>query len=120
MHFLQILKLFLQILKLFLQILRAEMTLGVTHPSRYTLSRALLERKTEGAVTPVAAVAGQLLGSDGLPGRGGLAIETHKMVDAEVVNISIVSHTLAGEIVAEIETVGTNSLSQLGYGQVVL
>ena len=120
MHFLQILKLFLQILKLFLQILRAEMTLGVTHPSRYTLSRALLERKTEGAVTPVAAFAGQLLGGNGFLGSGSLPIETHEVVDAKIVDISIVSDALTGEILAKIETVGTNSLSQLDKGQVVL
>ena len=93
---------------------------SATHPGSYGLAGALLEGEAESAVTPVAAVAGQLLGSDGLLGSGSLAIQTHEMVDAEVVDISIVSRALTGEILAEIGTVGANLLRQLLKGQVVL
>ena len=65
---------------------------------------------------PVAAFAGQLLGGNGFLGSGSLPIETHEVVDAKIVDISIVSDALTGEILAEIEAVGTNSLSQLDKG----
>ena len=90
------------------------------HPGRYRLSHALLESKAKGAVASVTAVAGQLLGNDGLLGSDSFTIETHEVVDTEVVNISIVSRTITGEILAEIGAVGTNCLGQLGKCQVVL
>ena len=90
------------------------------HPSLYSLSHTLLEGEAEGAVAAVAAVAGQLLGSEGLLGLDGLVIVADKVIDAEVVNIGIVSDALTGEIAAEVEAVGADSLRQLGKGQVVL
>ena len=42
------------------------------------------------------------------------------MIDAKIVDISIIIHALAGEILTEIVTVGTDSLGKLGNGQVVL
>ena len=90
------------------------------HPDCYRLPHALLEGETEGAVTPIAAGIGQLLDNNGLLGSGGLVIESHKMVDAEVVDISIVSCVLMGEIQTDLGAVGTNSLGQLAKGQVVL
>lgn len=65
-----------------------------THPGCNRLTHALLEGKAEGAVAPVAAVAGELLGNDGLLGCDSLAIEVDEVVDAEVVDISIVSDSL--------------------------
>ena len=90
------------------------------HPSLYGLSHALFESEAESAVTVVAAVAGQVLGSEGLMGVDGIAVVAVEVIDAEVVDIGIVSDALTGEIAAEIEAVGANSLSQLGKGQVVL
>ena len=42
------------------------------------------------------------------------------MPNAQIVNIGIVIRTQTGEILAEIETVGSNGLGQLEKGQVVL
>ena len=123
MQILQILKRFLQILKRILQILKVgRRLLGrcAAHPGCYGLSRALFEGKTEGAVTAVAALLGQLLGNDGLSGSGGLFVEAHEVVDAQVVDIGIVGDALTGEILAEIKTVDANRLSQLLQGQVAL
>ena len=92
----------------------------VAHPGRYSLAHAMLKGEAEGAVTPVAALVGQLLGNDGLPGCDSLVIESYEVIDAEIVDISIVSSTLTGEILAEIIAVGANGLSQLLKGQVVL
>ena len=47
-------------------------------------------------------------------------IDTDEMIDAKIIYISIVIHALAGEILAEIETIGANSLGKLGKSQVVL
>ena len=90
------------------------------HPSRNGHSHALLEGEAEGAVAAVAAVVGQLLGGDGLPCGDCLAIETHKVVDAEVVDIGIVGHAMTGEKLAEIEAVDADSCGELLQGQVVL
>ena len=92
----------------------------VTHPSRHGLSHALLEGETESAVTLVAAVMSQLLCGEGAIGSDSLTIKTDEMFDAQIVDINIVTHTLTGEIMGEIETVNTNSLGQLRNSQVVL
>ena len=83
------------------------------HPCGHVLTHALFEGKAEGAVAAVTTFAGQLLDNDGLPSGGSLAIEVHEVIDAQVVDISIVSDALTGEILAEIEAVGANSLGQL-------
>ena len=90
------------------------------HPGRNGLAHALLEGEAEGAVTAEAAVSGQLLGSDRLMGSGSLMIPTDEVVDTEIVNISIISGALTGEILAEIRAVSTDRLSELENGQVVL
>ena len=60
------------------------------------------------------------MGSDGTLGIDSLAIETDEMIDAQIVDIVIISRTLTGEILTEIETVGTNSFGKLEKGEVVL
>ena len=67
----------------------------------------------EGAVTPVAALACQLLGVDVAMGSNSLLIETYKMGDAQIVDIGIVCCVLTGEILAEIKTVGAYDFSKL-------
>ena len=89
-------------------------------PRCHSLSHALLEGVAKGAVTAEAALVGQLLGCEGALRTGSLAIETDEMVNAQIVDIGIVSHALTGEILAEVESVGTNNLGQLGKGQVML
>ena len=91
-----------------------------THPGGYRLAYALLEGKAEGAVAAVTAFVGQLLGDDGLSGSGKRLVAADEMVDAQIIDIGIVSDALTGEILAEIVTVGANGLSQLLQGQVML
>ena len=92
----------------------------MVYPSRYALTHTLLERKTESAVTTVTAFVSQLLSRNGALAGDSLMIETDEVVDAEVVDIGIVCDALTGEILAEIEAVGTNNLSQLKKAQIVL
>ena len=92
----------------------------VAHPCCHRLSHALLEGEAEGAVASVTAVAGQLLGCEGALGGDGIAVEMDEVIDAQIVDVGIVGGVLAGEILAKIETVGTNGLCKLGDGQVVL
>ena len=47
-------------------------------------------------------------------------VAADEVVDAQVVDIGVVGDALAGEILAEIEAVGANSLSQLVQRQVML
>ena len=90
------------------------------HPDRHRLSHALLESETESAVALVTAIVSQLLGGEVTLGCYSLTIKADKMIDAQIVDICIVANTLTGEILTEIETVNTNSLSQLRNSQIVL
>ena len=60
----------------------------------------MLESETESAVTLVATVVSKFLGGKGMPGSYSLMIETDEMIDAQIVDISIVTNALTGEIVA--------------------
>ena len=84
------------------------------------MSHALFEGEIEGAVTPVAAGISQFMDSEEAVGSFCFAVETNEMIDAEIVDISIIIHALVGEILAEVEAVYTDSLGKLGKGQVVL
>ena len=64
------------------------------HPSRYALTCTLLEGEAEGAVATVATVAGQLLGDDGLSGSSKFLVAADEVVDAQIINIGIVSDAL--------------------------
>ena len=92
----------------------------VVHPRSHVLPHTLLEGEPEGAVTPVSAFAYQLLGGERPVGCNSFTIEICEMVDAQIVDISIVSDALRREILAEIETVGPDSFGKLGDVQVVL
>ena len=92
----------------------------MAHPRGDALASALLEGEAEGAVAAVAAFAGQLLGNDGLSGSDYLLVAADEVVDAQVVDIGVVGDALTGEILAEIEAVGANSLGQLVQRQVML
>ena len=80
------------------------------------MSHLAFEGFAKGAIATVATLLSQLLGT----GRAFLSIETDEMIDAQIVDISIVSRTLIREILAKIETVGSNSLSKLEKGEIVL
>lgn len=64
------------------------------HPGRHTLTSALLKGEAERAVAPVAAVVSQSFGGKGVSGSHGLAIETNEVIDAQTVDIGIVSSAL--------------------------
>ena len=89
-------------------------------PFSHYQPHALFEGGIEGAVTSVAAVFSQLLNGEVAVGSNGFTIEADEMIDAKIVDISIIIHALAGEILTEVEAVGTNNLGKLGNGQVVL
>ena len=92
----------------------------IAHPLSHVLTHLKLEGVPESAVTPVTAFACQLLGVEGTMCSDSLLIESYKMIDAQIVDIGIVRHTLTGEILAEIEAVGTYGFGQLKKGEVVL
>ena len=90
------------------------------HPGSHRLARPALKGIAEGVVASVTTLAGQLLGGDGASGSMCLVIEIDEVIDSQIVDISIVVHALTGEILAEIEAIGSNSLGQLYKGEVVL
>ena len=92
----------------------------VAHPGCHGLSHSLLEGKAEGAVAPIAAVAGQVLGCDGLPRFSRLAIETHKVLDTQTIDIGIIRDALLGKIGTQIGAVGTDGRGKLLQREVVL
>ena len=90
------------------------------HPDRHRLSHALLESETESAVALVTAIVSQLLGGEVTLGCYSLTIKADKMIDAQIVDIGIVSRAQTREILAEIETVGTNGFGKLEKRQIML
>ena len=90
------------------------------HPNCNALPHSLFKSQAEGAVAAEAAVFGKLLYDDGLFGSDSLAIELHKVIDAQIVDIGIVGDTLRREILAEISTVGTENMGELWKSDVVL
>lgn len=92
----------------------------ITHPGCYSLPHPVFESIAESTIAIVAAVVSQLPGGERMPGSYSLTIETDKMVDAQIVNISIVTDALTGEIVGKISAIGSNSIGQLKKVQVVL
>ena len=83
----------------------------VFHPGRDRLTHYMLEDVPESAVASVAAFVSQLLCCDGTLVSDCLAIKTDEMIDAQFVNVGIVSDAPTGEIPAKISAVGTNSFS---------
>ena len=92
----------------------------IAHPSRHSLSHALLEGERESAVASVTALVSQLLGCEATLGGNGLMVKAHKMLDAQVVDVGIIGDAFLYEITAQIGAVGANGLGQLEQGQVVL
>ena len=90
------------------------------HPGGDGLPHALFEGQAEGAVTAITALAGQLLDGEGLLGLDDLLVAANEVVDAQIVDVRIISDALTGEILAEIAAVGANDLRQLRQGEVVL
>ena len=89
-------------------------------PLRHSHSLHLLEGNAECIVTTKATLVGQLLCSYRLMGCGCLMVKTDEVLDAQTVDVGIVSHSLTGEMLAQIETVGANQVGKLGKSEVVL
>ena len=90
------------------------------HPVCHAQAHALREGAAEGSVAAEAALIGQLLGADGLSGSDALLIALDEMVDAQIVDISVVGDALTGKILAEIGAVCADGHGQLLTGELVL
>ena len=97
-----------------------KLSIGIAHPHCDALPHALPESTAEGAVAAETAFQGKLLGTDGLLGSNNFLIAADEVVDAQIVDIAVVSDALTREILAEIEAVRTDGLSQLLQREVVL
>ena len=62
----------------------------------------------------------QLLDRYRLMASDSLMVETDEMLDAQSVDVDIISRALTGEMLTQIETVGSNNLSKLREGDVIL
>ena len=85
----------------------------LAHPCGHAQAHALREGTTEGPVAAEAALVCQFLSDDGLSGSGEFLIAFDEVVDAQIINIGIVSDALTREILAEIRAVGANGLGQV-------
>ena len=93
-------------------LLPKKLFLRFLHPFRHAHAHALREGSAEGPVGAEAALVGQLLYLDGLSGSDALLVVLDEIVDAQVVDISIIGDALTREILAEIGAVGANSLGR--------
>lgn len=73
------------------------------HPSRHSLAHKLLE----------AALLSQLLGGKGTVGGYGFSVKADKVLNAQAVDVGIISRILMRKVVAEIIAVGTDSLAEV-------
>ena len=74
----------------------------IVHPLSHVLTHSLLENTPESVVTSEATFDCQLLGCVGSMCSDSIMIETYKKIDAQIVDIIIVSRALIGEILAKI------------------
>ena len=91
----------------------------VAHPLRRSHSHDLLEGDTECIIITETTLKGQFLGGYRLMGSCCLMVFVDKMLNAQPVDVGIVGCALTGEILAEIQAVGSNLLNKLGKGEVV-
>ena len=92
----------------------------VTYPFRCVHSHYFLEGNVECIVTTETTLESQLLNHYWLMVSDCLVVEVDEVLDAQTVDVAIVSHTQTGEMLAQIETVGANQVGKLGNGNVVL
>lgn len=89
----------LLILKRFLLILKNGLWIGgILHPRCHGLSLQLFEHRTKGCIVPIPTFESQLPGGEGTLGGDSIKIETHEILDAETINIGIVSQALTREV----------------------
>ena len=92
----------------------------LAHPRGDRLAHALLEGEAEGAVAAVATAAEQLLRGGIMVGCHLFLVETAEVVDAQLVDVGVVSGVQTGEVLAEVGAVGAQSLRQLVDGEITL
>ena len=92
---------------------------SVSHPRRDRLAHTLLEGHGKSAITPETALLGQLLRSERALGCGCLLVEAHKVLEAQTIDIGIISGVLACKIQAEIIAVGSDNLTELAERDVL-
>lgn len=90
------------------------------NPTRHGLPHLLFKGIAERTVLLETTLRSQLLSGERLFYSHGLAIKANEMVDAQIVDIGIIGHSLSREILAEIEAVGTHGGGELVNSQVVL
>ena len=93
---------------------------NTTHPLCCSHSHCLLEGGAECAITAEATLIGELLGYYRLMGSESFIVEFDEVLDAQTVDVGIVGNTLHGKVLTEIDTISTNQLGELGYGNVML
>ena len=90
------------------------------HPLCCSHFHDFLEGCTKCFVIAEATLAGQLLGAYRLMGCNSLMVETDEVLDAQTVDVLIVSDALHGKVLAEVGAVDANQCGELGNGNVVL
>ena len=78
------------------------LSFGLVHPGSCALAHTLREGAAEGSVAAEAAFLCQFLSDDGLSCCGEFLVAADEVVDAQVVDISVVGDALTREILAEI------------------
>ena len=90
------------------------------HPLCRSHTHVLLEGSIKCTVTSETTLVSQLSDRYSLMGSVCIMVKLDKVLDAQSVDVGIVSHAMTGEILAQIETVGSNGLSKLWERDVVL
>ena len=90
------------------------------HPLCRSHTHALFEGGIKCAVTTETTLVSQLLDRYRLMGSNCIMVKLDKVLDAQSVDIDIISRALTGEMLTQIETVGSNNLSKLREGDVIL
>ena len=92
----------------------------VTHPRRDRLAHALLEGYSKSAIASETALLGQLLSGEGTIGGDSITIESDKVLDAQAVDIGIVSRVMLREVLAEVSMIGADGPAEIVEFEVVL
>ena len=90
------------------------------HPLRCSHSPDLFEGCIQCAVITETAVVGQLLGAYWLMSCDSLMVKVNEVLDAQTIDVSIVSDSLQSKVFAEVGTVDANQCGELGKRDVVL
>ena len=90
------------------------------HPLCRSHTHALFEGGIKCAVTTETTLVSHLSDRYRLTSSDSLMVEVDKVLDAQSVDVGIVSDTLRGKVPAEVGTVNANQCCKLGNGDIVL